>query len=113
MTDVDTALENNIKRRFLVIVFDESGVYQSEYKGLISDVSEIIDDEGLSFLLNFEDINELVSENIDEPIIDIKILLLGEKCTCMYIACDSNKYLINLYKSQRQKLLIKQEKWYC
>lgn len=83
--------------------FDESGVYQSEYTGLISDGSEIIDDEGLSFLLNCEDIKELLSENIDEPVIDIKIVVLDEKCTCMYIACDSNKYLINLYKSQRQK----------
>lgn len=84
--------------------FDKNGIYRSEYTGLILDSSEIIDANGLNFLLNFEGVKELVSENIKETITGIKLLVLDEKCTCMYIDCNSNKYLINLYKNQRQNV---------
>ena len=57
----------------------------------------VINDEGLLFLKDNNKISNSLRELDISLIQDIKCLALGQKCTCLYIDCGAEEYLMRIY----------------
>ena len=65
--------------------------------------SQVIDDSGFSFLKNNDKIINALQTIESSKIQDIKFLSLGYECTCLYIDCGTDEYLIRLFTGSYNK----------
>ena len=63
----------------------------------------VIEDKGFSFLKDNEKITEALKEIDISKIQDIKFLSLGYECTCLYIDCGTEEYLIRVFTGSYTK----------
>ena len=58
----------------------------------------IITDDGISFLKNYQKITDIIDNKLSD-IQNVKVVSLGNNCTCLYIDCVESEYLIRVYGS--------------
>jgi len=81
----------------LIHSFEPKGEYTNNAK-LYS--SQVIDYDGFNFLQNESRINDLLIENGITKVIELKIIVINNSCTCLYIHDGEKEYLIRIYKGQ-------------
>ena len=59
-----------------------------------------IGEEGYNFVKNSEELKNILSQNSISQIEEMKVVIIGNDSTCLYIKCADNEYLIRLYTGQ-------------
>ncbi len=68
-----------------------------DYKKETTVGAYVVDDDSIAYLKNSAKIYEALASRNIESILDIKVLYINSLCTCLYIDCGTNEYLIRIY----------------